>query len=276
MDDQQALSDLEIVGIAVAAAAALGGLVIGLSRGQDRAEVHPGNGAKAAIPQPDEVAARARRGLEQMREHYPSAREAAKEPLMRARSVLERADVPELRQLRRTRRRGARGVLQGLSPSVGAGLSKIVDRAQAALEQVHVDENELKEVARRPLHLRDSGVFQQLESNIAPVARERSQELLERARGALDEFGARDADPKRRIESVAERGQIAASSVARTSGNAAKETAATVAWLGIASALVYVVLLSPERREQVKSILCGAYEQARLLALDFRGYEPEM
>ena len=35
-------------------------------------------------------------------------------------------------------------------------------------------------------------------------------------------------------------------------------------------------LLSADRREQVKDFVCGAFEQTRLLALDFQGYETEM
>jgi hypothetical protein len=64
-------------------------------------------------------------------------------------------------------------------------------------------------------------------------------------------------------------------SVAPSGKRVIKDSFATLGWLIVASAIVYFVLLSPESRDRLKGFACAAFDQARLLALDFRGYEPD-
>jgi hypothetical protein len=74
---------------------------------------------------------------------------------------------------------------------------------------------------------------------------------------------------------VARSGEIADAAVAK-SGNAMRETAALLFWLSAAFSLVYFVLLNEERREKLRSFAIGAYEQTRLLAQDFQGYDEDV
>lgn len=169
-----------------------------------------------------------------------------------------------------------RSVVQRVTPYVTSGMAGALESASDALQRLSIDPEKAREESRDRIQERGSRMRAQLEESLVPAARERSEAVLGRAREAVGGVTSSDSSSRGTLESVANRGQGAASAVARGSSYAAKETGATVIWLGIASALVYLILLSPERREQVKSFLCSAYEQARLLALDFRGYEPEM
>jgi hypothetical protein len=55
-----------------------------------------------------------------------------------------------------------------------------------------------------------------------------------------------------------------------------RDVFSTLAWSVLAAGIVYIVMLSPARREKVVNAACEMLDQLRLLALDIQGYEPEM
>ncbi len=55
-----------------------------------------------------------------------------------------------------------------------------------------------------------------------------------------------------------------------------KDVFSTLTWSVVAAGIIYIVMISPARREKVINAACGVLDQLRLLALDIQGYEPEM
>lgn len=269
MDDQHDLSELEIIGIAAAAAAALGGLVIGLSRGQERS-------ARSQVMEslPDErvsdVAERARARLPQIRETVQHGVRSAMDELPNVtqrsqRSVQSRLpDTSDLQGQMTTRL----GQLGSLAKSAVQSTQDRLESGQSATEMVRPLAEDVKSRVSHALEQRQRPEMSESTAKVGQTMdalRDRAESTLreqrERAQAMSQDLSHETSDAGRRL--------------AKKSGSVAKETTMTVIWLSAASALIYFILMSPERREQVKGFLCGGLEQARLLALDLRGYEPE-
>jgi hypothetical protein len=111
-------------------------------------------------------------------------------------------------------------------------------------------------------------VLDRLQEEVLPAASTMISGLVERAGEARERSAPAASD----LKSVA----AAKADVALTkSTSAAKDTVATVAWTAAALSLIYFVLLSPERREQIKTFLWGAVDQTLVLVRDFQGYEDD-
>lgn len=154
---------------------------------------------------------------------------------------------------------------------------RIAERAPALREQA-------SDIVLRIDPKRVSGVA----SAGAEQARSAGSSLLERVQervvptvaGALDSAASAASNVAHSAEPAADgvRASVAASAerAVDKSTSLAKETMATLFWLVAASALVYLALLSPERRERLKSFLSDAFDQTRMLIEDFQGYSEEI
>jgi len=293
------ISQLEIVGVAIAAAGALGGVVMALSRGQDNAGTQ--SQVQRRVSQLREAGGdlRATQTIEQA---YESAAElvARLEPEISARSqaVLEalpgQQKQPAWRRvpLPRVRRRRSRWEqLTDRAPTteqLQEVASKAVRQIQPRLAAVRPAAESARQQAQESFaELRESDLVQQS----GPALRQISDQLSERIEEMRGEAAVALADAPHRIgEMASERARQlreatpetpvvalpAPKAVAKRGGSAAKETLATLGWLTAASAIVYFVVLSEERREQLKGWTCARMEQLQLLALDLKGYEPDM
>jgi hypothetical protein len=230
MERESVFSTPEVIGIAAAAASALGGIIVALGRSQASAATEKAQKVDLA-PVREAAVVRLAQGRDATRsaadavaDSYPDLRDAA-------RHLLEKAG-------------------ETAKPAIDRlGASKLVDTEQ----------------------LRSAGT----------AVRERVQESLVPA--AVDALG----NLRERVDDGLDRSQPVASSVVAAtaagadialskSSSAAKDTLATVGWLLAACAVMYFALFDAERREQLKSFLFGAMEQAQLLARDFQGYEEDI
>jgi hypothetical protein len=299
MSYSQAFSDAEIITIAAVAATALGGVVIGLGRGQAR---HAND--RHRLPDPHKLTRDARRqferhtpasgeiverlghgakfAIEEARKRVPADRPAlgfaARRPVLKFNTAPSAAVAASLRdgaaklaaQLSVPESiagasRSVRSRASGPSPWSNGGIAVVRDHVDPAgwlASALSMIQDRLDARGRRT---DTSGPLENLQSEFAAVSERLSDtpEAVHQARErARDEFETRVARP--------------VSHAAATTRDVAEESLAAAAWLAGAAALVYFGLLSTERREQVKSALCGAVEQVRLLALDLQGYESEM
>jgi hypothetical protein len=286
VNQARAFSDTEILTIATVAASALGGIVIGLGRGQDNgppAAAH-GQGMQAALRHaahvtaervPSMPAARMPVELTQLRKKYedirPTKRKLARRAAMKfvVRPALEgaRSRIPARSAVRET------SIAEALA-GVGASISNVRPDRDTALDLKELSAQLIsgltslatsaRQTAGREVGARDgvlgrlAGELENIEAGL-PEASEKVRELPERSRRIVRQ---RVAEPL--------------SEAATTTGNATKESLAALAWLGLGASIVYFGMLSDDRREQVKASLCGVVEQARLLMLDLQGYDPEM
>lgn len=255
MAEEQTFSDGEIVAIAVAAAAAVGGLVVALSRGQEAAEPTA-------------------------RQYVKPSKKAARETMQRARSTAGMVPprlktVPRLaghsRQISPVRELALAGITAGM-----AAAADEASRRWSRRNELRPVVEDLRERAEAKTVKAGEAVSARLHETVLPVLSETSRQVGHRAAEiasqAEERFGHHLVkESAESVQPVEERRQDRNGSA----GHVVGDTLAAVGWLTAASAVVYFVLMSPERREQVKDILCGAMEQARLLALDFKGYEPE-
>jgi hypothetical protein len=298
MNYSQAFSDGEIVTIAAVAAAALGGVVIGLGRGQARhANDHQ------HFPDPHRLSQVAKRGIER---HAPSGSDVAEQLGRSARAVLDSArerlpsdrSAPDLRRLQRR--------VQAGSPRPSDLAGSLRDLAARVVEQLSLPET----LESAPNSARDKAIravqrapaSSALSMRVQPfgwlaaartllrsrpevhISRQDVSRPKESIQTGLEATGERLAEVPHAVAAARDRAanelheRVAqpVSRAAATTKDVTMEAFAAAAWLTAASAVVYFGLLSDERREQFKSALCGAIEQARLLALDFQGYEPEM
>jgi len=293
------ISQLEIVGVAIAAAGALGGVVMALSRGQDNAGTQSKVQRRVSKLREAGSDMRSTQTIEQL---YESAAEivARLQPEISARSqtVLEklpsqqkqsawrRVSLPHVR-----RRRSRWEQLADRAPTteqLQAVASDAVRQIQPRLAAVRpAAESARQQVQDSFAEWRDSDLVQQS----GPALRQFSDQFSERVGELRSEAAVALADAPQRIgELASERSRQlreaapetptvelpAPKEVAKRGGSAAKETLATLGWLMAASAIVYFVVLSEERREQLKGWVCARMEQLQLLALDLKGYEPDM
>lgn len=229
MERTSTLSAAEIVGVAAASAAALGGVIVALGRSQASSSRDQGEQAV-----PDSTSERSRESVERGRE------------LARGAAASLVASYPELRV-------GASDLLQRVAGSAGPRASRVSSGAASTAE-----------------HVRATGatVLDRLQEDIIPSASTTIAGLLEKAGEARE----RTAPAASGMKTVA---AAKADDALAKSTSAAKDTLATVAWTATALTLIYVVLLSPEKREQLRSFLWGAVDHVIVLARDFQGYEEE-
>ncbi|CAN5669068.1 hypothetical protein BH23CHL2_BH23CHL2_31610 [soil metagenome] len=290
MSHSRAFSDMEIVTIAAVAAAALGGIVVGLGRGQE--EDH------RTLPEGSKLTESLKRARESGRERVPS--------VSATRSVMPDRDIgSDLMQALRAVQSGGESVVKRASsvevrPS--ERLSKVtrhVPRPQvpdrdSVVSQLRALGQDVIKTGRERLESTDWGELKDRGtarvSQLREDAGNKDDGPIDSVREMASKVGDEVKSIERRVAAAPEAagavGRGAAQEVQRrvsepvsraasSAGNATKESLAALAWLGAGSAIVYFGLLSDERREQVKSTLCSAIEQGRLLILDLQGYEPE-
>ena len=232
----------EVVGIAAAAAAALGGIIVALSRAQ-------GDDETARIPSLDTapISRAASSGIERGRDTTRSAIETL-------------ADAyPEIRE-------NARQLLSRLGESAKPAADRAVTSLPSA-DTVRATGVSVLDRLQETVH-----------ETVIPVAgdalhaiRERVEEGRERAEPPAGIFAATGATAQRAVD----RSSRAAQTAVTTSKNAVQETFAAAAWMTIGGSLLYFVLLSDEQRAKVKAAVAAVIEQVQLLVQDFQGYEDE-
>lgn len=299
---EPAFSVAEVVGISAAAAAALGGVIIALGRTQANSS-KSSMPALQTLPSRKQLSGKAARGrgaaqdvmlgtVEAARSRYPGARDVAAEKADRAAEIARvygaeaaaRAEVG----LEKAKHQG-KAFSEILQESI---IPVVIDSATRARKSVaeqakNTDTDELIEKSRHYAdeaadQLRHAGAsvsktFQKdVMPAVAPVvkdASERAGELFEQVRGRAEDARKRnDSFPGAKAVSS---GKQSAQGALQSTGQAATDSIAALMWLAISSALIYMVMLSPERRERVKSAAFDAIEQVRLLIGDFKGYETE-
>ncbi len=298
MTYNRVFSDTEIVTIAAVAAAALGGIVVGLGRGQaneatpvtatdklreissagfvraqesvpDRSELgswlHDLPNRAPALPDPRAV------DVSPLKETFGALADTLKKPEINAtlpswlRKILPSdVSVSSLRDSAKSaahsteERVPSRDQLSDVAGQIGAltGVTALLRRAASHQESGGSDESRLTGASAAVRGVVSDAVEQigaHLPSSDMPSdARERAGDAVQR----------HVTDPVSRAAS--------------STKDVTMETLTAALWLSAGAGLVYFGLLSAERREQVKGVLCGAFEQARLLAMDFQGYESEM
>lgn len=228
MERTSALTTAEIVGVAAASAAALGGVIVALGRSQATTHQEPVEKVVSEVPRIT-------------KENVERGRDLARSA---AASLV--ASYPDLRE-------GAADLLHRAAETARPRASRVGSGAASTAEQVKAT---------------GATVLDRLQEEVLPAAATALSGLVERAGEARE----RSAPVASDMKSVA----AAKADVALTkSTSAAKDTLATVAWAAAALSIVYLVLLSPERRDQLKTFLWGAVDQTLVLVRDFQGYEDE-
>ena len=217
----------EIVGIATAGAAALGGVIVALSRAQS----HDSRLPAAANATADSVGAGLQRGRD-------AARGAAE-------MIAER--LPSLKE-------SATDRLTQAAARVQHDSGRVAEAAGVGAEQARAAGAALIERVQETVGPALAGAVENV-SNLASDARDNAQPA---ASGMLDTVSA------------------SAGRAVEKSTDLARETLATLFWLLAASTLVYLAILSPERREKLKGFIFGAIEETRLLVRDFQGYDDDI
>lgn len=295
---EPAFSVAEVVGISAAAAAALGGVIIALGRTQANSSKTQFP-AMQALPSKKDLSKRASRGKVFARDaagaaqsRYPDARDfaAAKAGWTTDAARVYGAEVAQRAEvgIDKARQQGKAfsGILQdSVIPVVVDSATRV--RKNVSEQARNTDTDELIDRSRHYAdevaeHLRHAGeaVSKTIQKDVVPVvapvmkdAGERASELLEQVRDRADDVKHRN-DSFPGSKAVAS-GKDSAHSALQTSSKAATDSLAALMWIALSSALIYLVLLSPERRERVKSAAFDAVEQIRLLIGDFKGYETE-
>ncbi|CAN5182042.1 hypothetical protein BH23CHL1_BH23CHL1_09200 [soil metagenome] len=277
---ESAFSVAEVVGISAAAAAALGGIVIALGRTQANAS-HSSLPVIESLPSRKQMKKQAQSGRKKARKaadkavkRYPDARDYTTAV---AGSGFDRAKTQ------------SKALSTQLQDTV---IPTIVERAEKIRKNVsdqakNIDTDELADTSR---HLADdaaewlryagSTVSATMHDSVLPAVKPVAKDVSERAGDVYEQVRDRAEEARKRNDrfpgaKVVASGRDSAQHAMHTSTSAAKDTLSSVLWLTIASALVYLVLLSPERREQVKTAAFDAIEEIRLLIGDFKGYETE-
>lgn len=240
MEQESTFSVPEIVGIATAGAAALGGVIVALSRAQshDARPQAPVAGASEAVGAGLERGMDAARHATQLlAERLPTLRESAAERL----PALKEAASDRLARV------GERIPLD--AERVGAVASAGVEQARAA----------------------GATLLERVQESVVPAVTSAVDSVSDAASSA-----AHSAQPREAVGGVLDSVGAGAGRAVDASTNLVREALATLFWLVAASGLVYMVLLSPERRERLKRFVFGAIEETRLLIKDFRGYEEDI
>lgn len=293
----RAFSDAEIVTIAAVAAAALGGIVVGLGRGQANVAQSPSgperlrelsasrlSGALEALPPREELAMRAHHFQEQAARRLPEVSDvdgqALREALASLAENVKHSDLAHefTRMIEQFTERDAgpsavRAGKRGLRPFSDHGhrrgqAANLASQAGATLAAAR------QAMPGRKRGQRESPLAGAAET--AGAARERLEAVVERVGEHLPSKEQGSDARQRTAEALERRVTEPVSRAAGTTKDTTQEALTAALWLTAGAGLVYFGLLSSERREQVKNFICGAYEQARLLALDFQGYEAEM
>ena len=231
MERSPTFSSTEVVAVALAAASALGGILVGLSRAQ-------ANAARAQL-----LAART---------SEESGANRLQTALDRLRSSSNPPSIPTP-QLRQT----AMELTSRLNESARAALERLAETAVLQVGATRSGGAALRSKLQEAVDSVSPGV-----SEAAGVVRDRVDRVADRTI---------DVAP-----TVATRTSSAAELAVSRSTALAKDTAAVVGWLATAIALIYFVILTPERRGQIGEALATASEQIRLLIQDFQGYEEEL
>jgi hypothetical protein len=295
---EPAFSVAEVVGISAAAAAALGGIIIALGRSQaNSSKSHLP--AMQSLPSKKELSKQAKRGkvfahdaATSAQQRYPEARDfaAAKFDVTADAAKMYGAEFAHKAEigLDKAKHQGkafSEILQESIIPAVIDSATRVRDTV--AEQAKNTDTDEIVEKSRHYAdeaveHLRHAGesvsrTFQKdVMPAVTPVLKDASDmagDLLENVRERADDMKHRnDRFPGAKAVSS---GKDSAHSALQTSSKAATDTLAALMWLALSSALVYLVLLSPERRERVKSATFDVIEQVRLLIGDFKGYETE-
>lgn len=287
MNSERAFSDTEIVTIALVAASALGGIVIGLGRGgeRDAKGSSESSGIVSSVARavdagsaliPSLSGANAPDRLARMRARYGDLeREKAREFAQRAASSLDaRQALGSVRK--RVPSDGfdrASGIGESLR-SLGAGILEagMANASEIDLNQIR---SEVLSSLGRPALDGPSETSEEAESQGGVLNRVASGfEAVEEGVSASPDKLHSASERTGRV--IRRRVTSPVAHAASATGDLTKEAFAALAWLGLGAVVVYFGLLSDERREQVKAGLCATIEQARLLMLDLQGYEPEM
>lgn len=309
MERSGTLSELEVIGVAAAAAAALGGIVIALGRGQHEASRQPSGIAAVASAvdpsqiDPQHVRRSAARAVDEVGRHLPELRDVAEDISKRAAKRARKAAKPARKELRRAAKQASKKLqaAESKAPSrddagtlvrdlfgvLAGNLRQYAEQAAARSEglgtQSRAVAHEVTQSARQRTGDVQVDLGTRLRESVVPALHaaaaattQRTGEALESARERAESMAESSASEDGRTSRAVTQVQESSQQIVAGTTQAAKDTAATLVWLSIASAIVYFAMLSPERREKVKSALCGGLEQVRLLALDFKGYEPEM
>lgn len=295
---ESAFSVAEVVGISAAAAAALGGIVIALGRTQANAS-HSSLPVIDSIPSRKQLKKQAQRGRGKARGAAKKASKRYPDALGYAAARLDRtADVARVYGADAA---AVAGTGLGRAKTQGKALSAqlqdtviptIVEKAEKLRKNVseqakNIDTDDLVDNSRQLadeaadwLRYAGSTVSATMHDSVLPAVKPVAKDVSKRAGDVYEQVRDRADDARKRndrfpgAKAVAS-GRDSAQHAMQTSTNAAKDTVSSLLWLTVASALVYLVLLSPERREQVKSAAFDAIEQIRLLIGDFKGYETE-
>ncbi len=286
MNRVRAFSDTEIVTIAAVAASALGGIVIGLGRGQD-------SGSSNRV------------GSSQLQSVLTRARESGNISIPSISTLDVSIDAEPLRSAIETARQSSVSMAKRATPHVDAraAISAARERVPASRPRPWNSYiNQVKALGKQIIasNLSDgptadwqdlrSESIKKLSQFIGSETPGRESEdatddgILSRVSDGLVSIEHEVASAPESLRVAKEKSQSAAREhisdpLARVVGSttdATKESMAALAWLGLGTAVVYFGLLSADRRENVKAALCGVVEQARLLMLDLEGYEPEM
>jgi hypothetical protein len=295
---EPAFSMAEVVGISAAAAAALGGIIIALGRTQANSSKTQ-LPAMQALPGRKELEKQARRGkvfahdaAETAQDRYPDARDFASQKFeataeaarVYGSDFAHKAEIG-LDKARHQSKAFSEILQESIIPAVIEGAARV--RTTVAEQAKNTDKDEIVERSRQYAdeaaeHLRHAGenVSRTFQKDVMPVvapvikdASEMAGELFENVRDRADDIKHRnDRFPGAKAVSS---GKESAHSALQSSSKAATDTLAALMWLLLSSVVVYLVLLSPERRERVKSATFDVIEQVRLLIGDFKGYETE-
>lgn len=299
---ESAFSVAEVVGISAAAAAALGGVIIALGRSQaNSSKTHLP--AMQTLPSRDDLSSRAQRGMHvaedavhdaisSVRSRYPDARSAAEERAEKTAEVAraygsEAAAIAETGfEKARHQGRAFSDILQeSVLPAVIDGAARV--RKSVQEQAKNTDTDEIIEKSRHYAdeaaeHLRHAGesVSRTFQKDVVPAVAPVMKDASEKASDLFDQVRERADDVRHRNDSLPgakalSSGKDSAQGAIHSTSKAATDSIAALMWLAISSALIYLVLLSPERRERVKSAAFDAVEQVRLLIGDFKGYETE-
>lgn len=288
MNQARAFSDKEIITIAAVAASALGGIVIGLGRGQEDRQAESTStrkiqeGVSRAL---DTTATRAQAlqvrelpvSIDDVRRAYEEARPAARSAARKASESVNTSARPAVASaVERVQSEGKRQ-----SSSISELVKSLVASAvETGLSNVSApDKDKLKSSVSTFVER-----FGEKAGRVEAESEDNSQRVADRiseSTRAVEENLAAAPDLARAArdqskEVVRQRVAEPVSRAASKTGDVTKESLAALVWLSLGTAVVYFGLLSDERREQVKAGICGAIEQGRLLMLDLQGYEPEM
>jgi hypothetical protein len=286
---KSSLSELEVLGVAAAAAAALGGVVTALSRAQANADPRPAvrqqlsriqsAGAEHAYRPAEQLYAEA---VEILARVPPTIAERSQSvrriiPVRRSRSS-QPVSIP-VRQSTAWERLTARAPQPPSAEQIQALAAEALQAVQPTLATVRPRADAARRTVQQTLLEARQSELVQSAGPVLHSLTERFEEVREGAGAALAEAPQRITERAQQVrEAVPEPPAVvlpAPQPVVQRGVSATKETLAALGWLLVASAVVYFVVLSEERREQLKNWACAGLEQVHLLALDFRGYEPD-